>query len=359
MRENSRQQAAGRKQKAAGSRQKAVLYCLLLAACSLLLLAVLTAQPPAPIRPVRAQGSESASTRYFFPVFLAQYPLPILFVSNRNGHFDIVSIPPGGGPVTNLTNSPNSDDIYPAWSPPHLPYLSGLNDARRRIAFASNRLDGNFEIYMMRYDGSNLVRLTYNNAVDVSPTWSPDGTKIAFASDRTGMFHIHVMNADGSGETQLTQSPSSGPASDRQPNWSPTLDKIVFVSDRDGDDEIYTVNPDGSALTRLTFNDAPDFDPRWSPDGRITFVSQRDGPFEIYTMNADGTNQTRLTQQQGINTSPSWSPDSSQIVFVSTRDSPASFVNPELYVMDQNGANVQRLTNDELGADDWQPVWWR
>jgi TolB protein len=359
MQESRRQTADGRRQTAVSSLLPTA-YCLLPTALAWVILVILAIQRPALTQPVGAQGPETTTTRRFFPVVLVQYPTPILFVSNRSGRFDIFSMPPGGGSATNLTGSPGWDDIDPTWSPPDLP---NAIDRQRRIAFASNQRDGNFEIYTMRHDGSSLLRLTYNGATDVSPTWSPDGSKIAFASDRTdtsgrtGTFHIFVMNADGSGVTQLTQNPISGPASDRQPHWSPTLNKIVFVSDRDGNDEVYSVNPDGSALTRLTFSQAADFDPRWSPDGRLAFVSQRDGRFEIYTMNADGTDQTRLTREAGINTSPSWSPDGSQIVFMSTRDSPGSFVNPELYIMDRNGQNVRRLTNDELGADDWEPAW--
>jgi Tol biopolymer transport system component len=299
-----------------------------------------------------AIGQPAATYRAYFPIIQSLYPAPIIFVSNRSGRMDIAGVTPDGGPILYLTNTPAWDEIDPIWSP------EVITDTPRRIAFASNQY-GQFDVFSMLAGGSGVVRLTFTNGADVSPTWSPDGSRIAFASNRTGSFHLWVMNSDGSGVSQVTQNPGTDPVNDRHPHWSPTLNKIVFVSDRDGNDEIYVVNPDGSALTRLTTTVPDDFDPRWSPDGQIAFVSQRDGQYDIYTMRADGTEQTRLTQDAGINTGPSWSPAGDQLVFMSTRDSPASFVNPELYVMDRTGANVKRLIEDELGADDWAPSWWR
>jgi hypothetical protein len=110
-----------------------------------------------------------------------------------------------------------------------------------RIAFISKR-DGNWEIYVMNADGSGQTNLTNNPAHDWGPSWSPDGRRIAFYSDRDGNWEIYVMNADGSGQTNLT----NNPADDWGPSWSPDGRRIAFFSDRDGNREIYVMNADGS-----------------------------------------------------------------------------------------------------------------
>ncbi|MBI5293034.1 MAG: PD40 domain-containing protein [Chloroflexi bacterium] len=173
-----------------------------------------------------------------------------------------------------------------------------------RIAFTSNR-DGNREIYVMNADGLDPTRLTYNQAGDSDPAWSPDGARIAFSSERDGNWEIYVMNADGSDQTNLT----NNSAADVPPAWSPDGARIAFYSYRDGNAEIYVMNADGSNQTRLTNNSANDYAPAWSPDGaRIAFGSYRDNKDEIYVMNADGSNQTRLTNNSADDWDPAWQP---------------------------------------------------
>ena len=134
-------------------------------------------------------------------------------------------------------------------------------DAQAQIAFSSNR-DGNFEIYVMDDDGGNLRRLTNHPDRDFSPSWSPDGKRIAFSSYRAG-------------------------------NWG-TL-------------EIYVMDADGGNQRRLTKNLHPDGSPSWSPDGeRIVFDSSRDGNSEIYVMDANGGNQRRRTKHGGHDLNPAW-----------------------------------------------------
>ena len=174
-----------------------------------------------------------------------------------------------------------------------------------RIAFASDR-DGNWEIYVMNADGTAQTRLTNDAADDQNPAWSPDGSKIAFQSDRYGSgYRIYVMNADGTAQTRLT-----GVGYDENPAWSPDGSKIAFHTRGGGSAEIHVMNADGTGQTRLTNNwPIQDFAPSWSPGGsKIAFVSDRDGDDEIYVMNADGTGQTNLTNDPAIDHSPAWSP---------------------------------------------------
>ncbi len=113
----------------------------------------------------------------------------------------------------------------------------------------------------MNADGTGQTQLTSNTASDTNADWSPDGTKIAYQSDVDGDFDVYVMNADGSGQTQLT----NDPLFDSAPSWSPDGSKIAFQSSRDGDFEILAMNADGSGQTPLTLNTALDRVADWQP----------------------------------------------------------------------------------------------
>ena len=248
-------------------------------------------------------------------------------------------------------------------------------DAQAQIAFVSDR-DRNDEIYVMDDDGKNQRNLTNHPSDDYAPSWSPDGTRIAFMSDRDGhvpkgdvlpTFEIYLMDADGGNQQNLTNDPNS----DLSPSWSPDGKRIAFVSYRDGKvhaihgwptSEIYVMDADGGNPQNLTNNSDDDFHPAWSPDGkRIAFTSYKDGHFigefeitsEIYLMDADGGNQQKLTENRKNDFSPSWSPDGKRIVFESDRK--GDFINFEIYVMDADGGNQQRFTENRV--DDWSPSW--
>ena len=176
-------------------------------------------------------------------------------------------------------------------------------NAQAQIAFMSNR-DGNWEIYVMDAEG-NQRRLTNNRDNDYTPSWSPDGKRIVFRSDRDGNWEIYVMDADGGNQQRLTNNPGR----DWSPSWSPDGKRIAFTSDRDGrfNYEIYVIDANGGNLQNLTNNPGEDRSPSWSPDGeRIVFSAGRDGhvenkfgiTLEIYVMDADGGNQQRLTENR-------------------------------------------------------------
>jgi len=162
------------------------------------------------------------------------------------------------------------------------------NKQDRKILFVSNR-DGNDEIYAMNIDGSNVVRLTYNNVPDGRATWSANGQHIAFASGLPGLKDIYVMNANGSGLKNITNTPSDD---EDFPEWSPNGNDVIFSSNRDGNYEIYTTNLGGNQLTRLTHRLQDDKWPTWSPDGsKIAFHSDLGGTelTEVFVMKADGS----------------------------------------------------------------------
>ena len=218
----------------------------------------------------------------------------------------------------------------------------------------------------MNADGSNQIRLTNSPGRDNHPRWSADGSQIVWESDRDGppninpkIFEMDAVDADGDGNGDNLVRLIDDPSVDASPDLSPD-GKIVFSSNRDHEDgEIYVA--DGSGVSRLTNNLAIDGAPMWSPDGtKIVFHSGRDGNVEIYVMDANGTNQTRLTNNPAQDAAPEWSPDGTKIVFESQREGTSGA--SDICVMDAidadddgNGDNLIQLTNDP--ADDQNPSW--
>ena len=236
------------------------------------------------------------------------------------------------------------------------PSSAAFPGANGKIAF-TRWLDGDTDIYVMNPDGSGQTRITDQSGMDWMPAWSPDGSKIVFATTRHGVANheIYLMNPDGSDQTRLTDSPSN----DIWPSWSPDGSQIAFASSRDGNREIYLMNADGTEQTRLTSDAADDEVPRWSPDGtKIGFVSRRDGNAEIYIMNADGSNQENLTNHPEGDGTFSWSPDGTKIAFVTGRASNDLF---EIFVMNADGSDPVNLTNSTqetpLHAFEFHPAW--
>ncbi|HET7551721.1 MAG TPA: DPP IV N-terminal domain-containing protein [Gemmatimonadaceae bacterium] len=271
----------------------------------------------------------------------------IAFASARSGNYNIYTILDDGTGLKQLTTDADPDfSLLPAWSPDG-----------SKIAFSSTRERSStgLDIWVMDADGSNQTRLTDAAGQNGRAAWSPDGSKIAYASivdvdvggQTTQVGEIWVMNADGSGATALT----SDGAFANSPSWSPDGSKIVFQSNRDGTDQIYVMNADGSGITRLTNGDWGDQQPAWSPDGtKIAFQSTRDAAdpnavdvtdFEIYVMNADGGSPTRLTNNDVFDGNVAWSANGSKLVFDTRRDG-----NEEVYVMNADGSNPVNVTNN-------------
>ena len=227
-----------------------------------------------------------------------------------------------------------------------------------KIAFVSDRdRHLQYQLYMMDSDGKNQMQLTDDTLSYLHPQFSPDGSKIVFYSHSYKTDdEIYMIDTDGSGCTNLTNSPFD----DGFPQFSPDGTKIVFTSNRDGNREIYIMNADGCNQQRLTNNEVIDHAPQFSPDGlKILYYSiSASWCYNIYTMDLDGGNKKCLTSSVifghlhvRIDTrtfsaywyAPQYSHDGSKIVFTSYS---ASEQNVDIYIMNSDGSNRKRLTNE-------------
>lgn len=262
----------------------------------------------------------------------------LAFVSTRDGDYAIYVMNGDGKGERRLTDhdvdtsSPAGlfFQVDPAWSP------DGT-----KIAFSSRR-SGSHDVYVMNADGTGTRRLTSTSADDLHPTWSPDGRRLAFA--RSG--DIVVVDADGSGARSII---ASG-AEESEPAWSPDGRWIAYVRHVPGAParEVWLARPDGSGGRRLTRHGAVVYTPAWSPDSaRIVFTSNRDGEvFELYTIGVDGKRLRSVAPTAGDMFEPSWSPDGSRIAY--SEDG-------AIFTVELGGGNVEQLTSEE--DNDSSPAW--
>lgn len=224
-----------------------------------------------------------------------------------------------------------------------------------KIAF--HRDDGaDQDLFVMNTDGSDATAVAFTRRSDQTATWSPDGTRIAFATTRDGGAEIYSIAADGSNPTNLTFSSSS----DYQPDWSST-GVIAFASNRGGTTYgIWTMAPDGSSPTNVVDLSYDTFHPAWSPDGtKLAFTVKFSGTdYDVYVYDPAGPTLTPVTDDTVANRHPTWSPDGTRIAFASDRDPGDGTTDPEIWVTNADGSGTaQQLTDNDVydGTPEWSP----
>jgi hypothetical protein len=230
-------------------------------------------------------------------------------------------------------------DFSPAWSPDG-----------SRLAWAG-RKNGQFDIWIINADGTGLQNLTQSDGQDQYPTWSPDGQSLAFVSNRSGSPQIYQIRADGKKLIQLTKLPKADVAS---LSWSPRDTEILFATDVNGNWDIWAATPNTGGIRHVLETPANDQQPAYSPRGdTIAFVSDRDGNDEVYIMGNDGNNPYNLSDDPASDIEPSWSPDGQWLVFASNRYSQTDY---DIYMRGVGYSEPMRLTANNRG-DEHFPIW--
>lgn len=269
-------------------------------------------------------------------------------------------------------------------------FTGELGIAETRIAFVS-KVNNKKELMVTDYDGQNLVQLTYENSLVLSPAWSPsggqilfttyryknpdlygidleegkrfviskkiglnasaewlpDGKNIIFSMSKRGNSDIYIIDTDGKNLERLTFTRSI----ETSPSMSPDGKMIAYVSDFPGTPQIYIMDIDGKNKSRFTFSGPYNADPAWSPKGdTIAYAGILDNNFNIQVKKVKGKFERQLTIYAGTNESPAWSPDGRHIVFSSSRSG-----SRQLYIMNANGENQRQITNLPGGA--FAPAW--
>ncbi len=256
----------------------------------------------------------------------------VAFVAGGRGQRELYVMDLDGYGARKLTQGGVA--VSPAWSPDG-----------SRVAFAWLHEKG-WALYQVPAWGGASSHLWSRGGLNISPSYSPDGSQVAFSSSYEGNSEIYTMAAGGGPARRLTKNNSI----DTSPCWSSTGQQIAFVSDRTGKAQVYVMDADGANARRLVYGFDYTDSPDWSPRGdQIAFVVRTGGGFDIYVVDIQGLDP-RLVVSGRSNENPHWSPDGRHLVFASDRGGAWG-----LYIADADGVSVRRLPTP--GSEAKSPAW--
>lgn len=263
----------------------------------------------------------------------------ILFVSNRDGNYEIYSISPDGDQLKNLSRDEGLD-----FSPSANPH---------GIFWYSNR-SGNNDIY--RFGNGQLRNLTNSSSNETLPSISPDGKKLAFVSDCIeGNRNVFVLDLESQNLDTLTQNTDY----EESPSWSPDGTKLLFTrqirlegdSSHAANGEIFMYDMVTKQKKRITYKNGYDSGAQWSPDGKtLAFYGQSDLAWDIFLYHWEDESITNITADSLENYSPAWSPDGKKLVY--TAGSGNDF---QLRILDLKSGEKRWLTQSP--GRNQSPVW--
>jgi len=228
----------------------------------------------------------------------------------------------------------NEPIISPSWSPDGTKVAYVSFEMKKPVVYIQNLVTRQRSI-VANFKGSNSA-----------PSWSPDGSRLAVALTRDGYTQVYIINADGTGLRRLTNTAGI----DTEPRFSADGGSVYFTSDRSGGPQIYKVSTEGGNAQRVTFNGTYNISPRVSPDGKtLAFITRRDGRFQLYALDLTNGQEQRLSDTDR-DQSPSFAPNGKYIMYATESGRRGS-----LAIVSVDGRFKQRLTT-QVG-DIREPTW--